>query len=129
MFCSYPYLSLASSSCNRNQAGVLEASYDDAEIKIKVCVMLLCIILSLCILECRTLTITSFKSFVCKWCNGSKKFCFTLSSNEYLLSAICFKLSPISIKAWARKISGYRTWKFIASFSKTMKLPLSIRKQ
>lgn len=52
-------------------------------------------------------TITSFRSFVCKWCNGSKKFCFILSSREYLTSAICRRDSPISMSASA----NYIKWK------------------
>lgn len=46
-------------------------------------------------------TITSFRSLVCKWCRGSRKFCLMLSSNEYFTSAICFIASPISMRAWA----------------------------
>lgn len=49
-------------------------------------------------------TITSFRSLVCRWCSGSRKFCLMLSSNEYFTSAICFMASPISMRAWAARI-------------------------
>lgn len=45
----------------------------------------------------RRLTITSFRSLVCRWCKGSSTFCLMLSSNEYLTSAICRRDSPNSI--------------------------------
>lgn len=55
-----------------------------------------------------THTITSFRSFVCKWCSGSRTFCLILSSREYLTSAICFSDSPVSISDWAVIISKFK---------------------
>ena len=46
-------------------------------------------------------TRTSFKSLLCKWCSGSRKFCLTLSSSEYFTSANCFIDSPASTSAAA----------------------------
>lgn len=49
-------------------------------------------------------TRTSFKSLLCKWCSGSRKFCLTLSSREYLTSANCFIDSPASTSAAAETV-------------------------
>lgn len=122
------YLSLDVSACNRSPAFVPEAFSGDAENKkgyqfpfTNTCTFPLFLSFCLVAYSCRVKlgqrystsqeekptffsnqpTITSFKSLVCKWCRGSRKFCLMLSSREYFTSAICFIASPISTRAWA----------------------------
>lgn len=55
------------------------------------------------------LTLTSLRSLFCNWFRGSRKFCFTLSSKLYLISAKCLNDSPASIRQLPAETARIKT--------------------